>query len=119
VFLCPFSFSDLVFLVALDPSYPSFRIFFMGVCCIAESEGRVVDFGDLISADCVLCRLSKELFAFAFPALNTWKLIKDHMASEGSSWHQVRSKELPSRLSDREDRGNSINESVGLRLVEG
>ena len=86
----------------------------MGVCCIAKSEGRVVDFGDLILTNCVLCRLSKELFAFTFPALNTWKLIKDRMASEGSSWHQVRSKKLPSGLSDREDRGNSTDETPSV-----
>ena len=110
-FPCPFSFSGLVFLVALDSLYPSFRIFFVGVCRIAESESRAVDFGDLISANYVLRRSSEELFAFAFPVLNTWRLIKDRMASEGSSWPQVWSEELPSGLSDREDGGHSANET--------
>ena len=70
-FLCPFFFSNLVFLVALDPSHFSFRRFFVGVCRIAESEGRAVDFGDLVPSGCVLRRLSKELFDLVFPALDT------------------------------------------------
>ena len=43
----------------------------MGVCRIAESEGRPVNFGDLVSPDSVLRRLSEELFNLVFPALNT------------------------------------------------
>ena len=58
----------------------------MGVCRVAESEGRAICFGDLILADCVLRRLSEELFALAFPMISTWKLLRGHMASEGSSW---------------------------------
>ena len=65
------SFFDLFFLVTLDPSHLSFRNFFVGVCRIVESEGRSMDFDDLIPVDCVLRRLSEELFAFAFPVLNT------------------------------------------------
>ncbi len=84
-FPCPFSFSGLVFSVALDPSHPSYRNFFVEVCRIAKSEGRALDFGDLIPTDSVLRRLSKELFDFASPTLSTWRLIKDRMASEGSS----------------------------------
>ena len=38
------------------------------------------------------------------------------MASEESSWPQVRSEELPSGLSDREDGGRSANET---QLVSG
>ena len=113
-FSCPFSFFGLVFLVALDSSYLSFRNFFVGVCCIAKSESKAVDFGDLIPADCVLRRLLKELFAFAFPALNTWRLIKDCMASEGSSWPQVRSEELSSGLSDPKDGGHSADETPSV-----
>ncbi len=67
----------------------------MGVCRVAESEGRAICFGDLISDDCVLRRLSEELFALAFPVISTWKLLRGHMASEGSSWPQVRFEELP------------------------
>jgi hypothetical protein len=48
----------------------------VGVCRVAESEGRAICFGDLISADCVLRRLSEELFALAFPAISTWKLLR-------------------------------------------
>uniref|UniRef100_A0A2N9FJN7 Uncharacterized protein n=1 Tax=Fagus sylvatica TaxID=28930 RepID=A0A2N9FJN7_FAGSY len=106
--------NSLVFLVALDPSHPSFRHFFVGVSHIAESEGRAVDFSDLIPADSVLRRLSEELYAFAFPALNTWRLIKDRMASKGSSWHKVRSEKLPSGLSNREDGGNLADETPSV-----
>ena len=102
------------FLIALDPSYSSLRNFFVGVCRVAESEGRPVCFGDLVSANCVLRRLLEELFSLAFPAINTWKLFKDRMASEGSSWPQVRSEELLSGLSDREDKGNSTNETPSV-----
>uniref|UniRef100_A0A2N9EJ31 Uncharacterized protein n=1 Tax=Fagus sylvatica TaxID=28930 RepID=A0A2N9EJ31_FAGSY len=79
-----------------------------------NNESKAVDFGDLIPADCVLRRLLKELFAFASPALNTWRLIKDCMASEGSSWPQVRSEELSSGLSDREDGGHSADETPSV-----
>ena len=43
----------------------------MGVCRIAESEGRSVNFRDLISPDSVLHRLSEELFSLVFSALST------------------------------------------------
>uniref|UniRef100_A0A2N9F2G8 Uncharacterized protein n=1 Tax=Fagus sylvatica TaxID=28930 RepID=A0A2N9F2G8_FAGSY len=38
----------------------------------------------------------------------------DRMASEGSSWHQVRSEELPSGLSVREDGGNYTDETPSI-----
>jgi hypothetical protein len=38
-------FSDLVFPAVLDPSYFSLKRFFVGVCRVAESEGRVLDLG--------------------------------------------------------------------------
>jgi hypothetical protein len=59
--------------------------FFVGVCRVAESEGKAICFRDLVPIDCVLRCLSEELFALAFPAISTWKLLKDRMASEGSS----------------------------------
>ncbi len=86
----------------------------MGVCRLAESEGRAICFGDLIPANCVFRRLSEELFALAFPAISTWKLFRGHMASEGSSWPKVRSDELPEGLSDREDGGNSSDETQSI-----
>jgi hypothetical protein len=113
-FLCPFFFSNLVFLVALDPSHFSFRRFFVGVCCIAESEGRAVDFGDLVPSGCVLRRLSKELFDLVFPALDTWKTVKDLMASEGNSWSLVRSEDLPEGLFDRDESGCSSEETPSV-----
>uniref|UniRef100_A0A2N9HZ47 Uncharacterized protein n=1 Tax=Fagus sylvatica TaxID=28930 RepID=A0A2N9HZ47_FAGSY len=73
---------------ALDPSHSSFMNFFVGVCRVAESEGKAICFGDLVPTDCVLRCLSKELFALSSPAISTWKLLKDCMASEGSNWHQ-------------------------------
>uniref|UniRef100_A0A2N9J012 Uncharacterized protein n=1 Tax=Fagus sylvatica TaxID=28930 RepID=A0A2N9J012_FAGSY len=36
------------------------------------------------------------------------------MASEGSSWHEVRSEELPEGLSDREDEGRSTDEAPSV-----
>ena len=81
---------------------------------MAESEGKAICFGDLVSADCVLRRLSKELFALAFPVISTWKFLRDRMASEGSSWHQVWSEELPKGLSYREDGGNSSDETPSV-----
>ncbi len=105
--------SDLVFLVALDPSHSSFRNFFVGVCRVAESEGRAVDFGDLVPSNCVLRRLSEELFALAFPALNTWKTIKDLMASKGNSWSLVHSEDLSEGLFNR-DEGDHLLEETSL-----
>jgi hypothetical protein len=55
------------------------------VCRVAESEGKAVDFGDLVPTDCVLRRLSEEFFALAFLTLSTWKMVKDFMAFEGNS----------------------------------
>ena len=81
---------------------------------MAESEGKAICFGDLVSADCVLRRLSEELFALAFPVISTWKFLRDRMASEGSSWHQVWSEELPKGLSYREDGGNSSDETPSV-----
>uniref|UniRef100_A0A2N9G8P9 Uncharacterized protein n=1 Tax=Fagus sylvatica TaxID=28930 RepID=A0A2N9G8P9_FAGSY len=46
----------------------------MGVCRVAESEGKPVDFGDLVPSDCVLRRLLEELFSLIFPALSTWRM---------------------------------------------
>ncbi len=79
----------------------SLRNFFVGVCRIAESEGRPVDFRDLVPSDCVLHHLSKELFNLVFPALSTWRLVRESMASERGSWSLVHSEDLPEGLSDR------------------
>jgi hypothetical protein len=57
----------------------------MGVCRIAESEGRPMDFGDLVPSDCVLRRLSEELFSLVFPTLRTWREVRDTMLSERGS----------------------------------
>jgi hypothetical protein len=83
----------------------------VGVCRIVESEGRAVDFGDLIPSDYVLHRLSEELFALAFPALSTWKTIRDFMASEGNSWSLVRSEYLFKGLSDKDEGDHSSEET--------
>jgi hypothetical protein len=106
--------SDLVFLVALDPSHSPFRNYFVGVGRIAESEGKAVDFGDLVPLDCVLRRLSKELFALAFPALSTWKTVKDYMASKGNSWSLVHSEDLPEGLSDKDEGDHSSEETPSI-----
>jgi hypothetical protein len=86
----------------------------VGVCRIAESEGRAVDFGDLVPSGCVLRCLSKELFDLVFPALDTWKTVKDLMASEGNSWSLVRSEDLPEGLSDRDESGCSSEETPSV-----
>ena len=103
-------FSDLLFSRTLDPPYHSLGNFFVGVCRVAESEGRPICFGDLIPADCVLRRLLEDLFAFASPEISTWSLLRCRMAFEGSC-HEVRLEELPSGLSNREGGGNSEDET--------
>jgi hypothetical protein len=72
----------------------------VGVCRITESDGRPVDFGDLIPSDCVLRRLSKELFTLVFPALSTWRVVRDSMVSKRGSWSLVRSEDLLEGLSE-------------------
>jgi hypothetical protein len=74
---------------------------------VAKSEGRVLDFGDLVSSACVLCRLSEELFDLVSPALDTWKVVKGLMAFQGGSWSSVRSEDLPEGLSDRDEGSRS------------
>ena len=112
----PFSvlFSGLVLLVALDPSYFSLKIFFVGVCRVAEREGRALDLGDLVSLGCVLCRLSEELFDLVSPALDTWKVVKGLMVSEGNSWSLVRSEDLPEGLSGEGGSGGQSEETPSV-----
>uniref|UniRef100_A0A2N9EPN1 Uncharacterized protein n=1 Tax=Fagus sylvatica TaxID=28930 RepID=A0A2N9EPN1_FAGSY len=64
-------------LISLDPLHFSLKRFFVGVCREAESGGRVLDLGDLVSPDNVLRGLSEELFDFVFPALDTWKVVRE------------------------------------------
>ena len=106
------AFFRFSFLIPLDPLHFSFRNFFVGVCRVVESKGRAICFGDLVLANCVLRRLSKELFALANSALSTWRVLRDLMAFKGSSWPSVQSEKLPNGLSDREDVGNSSDETL-------
>ena len=85
-----FPVSSFVFL--LSPIWVSLltldhllKKFFVGVCRIAESEGRQIDFGDLVPSSCVLRRLSEELFTIVCPALSTWRVVRDSMVSERGS----------------------------------
>ncbi len=110
-FSYPLSFFDLDFSVALDPS---FRNFFVGVCRIAESEGRPVDFGDLVPSDCVLRRLSEELFALAFPALSTWRAVRDSMVSEGNSGSSIHFEDLSEGHSNRGEDSRSSEETPSV-----
>jgi hypothetical protein len=73
-----------------------------------------MDFGDLIPADCVFRRLSKELFALAFLAISTWRLLRDHMASEGSSWHESGLKSCRAGSPIKEDGDNSSDETPSV-----
>jgi hypothetical protein len=94
----------------------------MGVCRIAEREGRPVDFGDLVPSDCVLHRLSEELFALVFPALSTWRVVRDSMVSGENSGSSVHSEDLPEGLSDRGEDSRSSEETPsvsGLSKVVG
>ena len=86
----------------------------MGVCRIAEGEGRAVDFGYLVPSGCVLRRLSEELFDLVFPTLHTWKTVKDLIASEGNSWSLVHSEDLPEGLSNRDESGRSLEETPSV-----
>jgi hypothetical protein len=107
-----FSFSDLgSFFATLDHSL---RNFFLGVCRTAESEGRPISFGDLIPSSCILHRLSKELFTLVSPALSTWRVVRESMASERGSWSSVRSEDLPEGLSDRDEGSRSLEETPSV-----
>uniref|UniRef100_A0A2N9EW45 Major facilitator superfamily (MFS) profile domain-containing protein n=1 Tax=Fagus sylvatica TaxID=28930 RepID=A0A2N9EW45_FAGSY len=90
------------------------RNFFLGVCRIAESEGRPINFGDLIPSSCVLHHLSEELFELVSPALNTWREVRELMVSEGGSWTSVRSEDLPEGLSDRDEGSRSLEETPSI-----
>ena len=72
----------------------------MGVCREAESGGRTLDRGDLVSPDSVLRRLSEELFDLVFPVLDTWRVVKGSMATERNSWSSIHFEDLPEGLSD-------------------
>ena len=62
----------------------------------------------------MLCRLSEEFFDLVSPTLDTWKVIRGLMASEESSWHEVRSEELPEGLSDRGEDSRSQEEAPSV-----
>uniref|UniRef100_A0A2N9H8T4 Uncharacterized protein n=2 Tax=Fagus sylvatica TaxID=28930 RepID=A0A2N9H8T4_FAGSY len=79
-----------------------------------KSEGRAIDFGDLVPHDCVLRRVSEELFNLSFPALATWRALRDRMADEGSGWSPVRSEDLPEGLSDRDEDTRSLEETPSI-----
>uniref|UniRef100_A0A2N9HB48 Uncharacterized protein n=1 Tax=Fagus sylvatica TaxID=28930 RepID=A0A2N9HB48_FAGSY len=79
-----------------------------------KSEGRAIDFGDLVPYDCVLRRVSEELFNLSFPALTTWRALRDRMADEGSGWSPVRSEDLPEGLSDRDEGTRSLEETPSI-----
>ena len=81
---------------------------------MAESEGRVLDFGDLVSSACVLRRLSEELFDLVSPVLDTWKVVRGLMAFQGGSWSSVRSEDLPKGLSDRDEGSRSPEETPSV-----
>ena len=84
------------------------------MCRVAESEGRPIDFGDLIPSSCVLHRLSGELFELMSPSLNTWREVRGLMVSEGGSWASVRSEDLPEGLSDRDEGSRSTKETPSI-----
>ena len=86
----------------------------MGVCRIAESEGRPVDFGDLVPSDYVLRHLSEELFALAFPALSMWKAVRDLMVSEGNSGSSVHFEDLFEGHSNRGEDNRSSEETLSV-----
>ena len=86
----------------------------MGVCRIAESDGRPIDFGDLVPSDCVLRRLSEELFTLVFQTLSTWRVVRDSMVPERGSWTSVRSEDLPEGLSDRGEDSRSQEEAPSV-----
>ncbi len=73
IFLFRFKF---LLLVTLDSLHFALKRLFVRVCRVVESEGRVLDFGELVPSDCVLCRLSEEFFGLVSPALDTWKVVR-------------------------------------------
>uniref|UniRef100_A0A2N9HFQ4 Uncharacterized protein n=1 Tax=Fagus sylvatica TaxID=28930 RepID=A0A2N9HFQ4_FAGSY len=81
---------------------------------MAESEGKAIDFGDLIPLDCVLRRVSKELFNLSFLALSTWRALRDTMATAEGSWSLVHSEDLPEGLSDRGEDSRSTEETPSV-----
>jgi hypothetical protein len=81
---------------------------------VAESEGRAIDFGDLVPPDCVLRRVSEELFNLSFPTLNVWRALRDRMAAQGGSWSSVRSEDLPEGLSERDEGSRSPEETPSV-----
>jgi hypothetical protein len=84
------------------------------VCRTAESEGRPINFGDLIPSSCVLHCLSEELFTLVSPTLNAWREVRELMVSEGGSWTSVRFENLPEGLSDRDEGSRSLEETPSV-----
>uniref|UniRef100_A0A2N9GNP2 Uncharacterized protein n=1 Tax=Fagus sylvatica TaxID=28930 RepID=A0A2N9GNP2_FAGSY len=95
-------------------SEPLLLRLFVRVCRVVEGEDRVLDFGELVPSDCVLRRLSEEFFGLVSPALDTGKIIRGLMVSGESSWHEVRSEELPEGLSDRDEDSRSQGEAPSV-----
>uniref|UniRef100_A0A2N9GE05 Uncharacterized protein n=1 Tax=Fagus sylvatica TaxID=28930 RepID=A0A2N9GE05_FAGSY len=104
----------VVHLLVLDSSHFSLRRFFVGVCRVVESEGRVLDLGDLVPSACVLRCLSEEFVDLVFPELDTWKLVRGLMVSQEGSWSSVRFEDLPKGLSDGDDGSRSLEETPSV-----
>jgi hypothetical protein len=81
---------------------------------VAESEGRAIDLGDLVSPGCALRHLSEELFDLVFPALGTWRVVRDSMVLERGSWSLVHSEDLPEGLSDRGEDSRPSDEAPSV-----
>ena len=109
------SFSPFpIWILSLDSLHFSLKRFFVGVCREAESGGRILDLGDLVSPDSVLRWLSEELFDFVFSAIDTWRVVKGLMATERGSWSSVHSEDLPEGLSDRGEDSRSTEETPSV-----
>ena len=58
-----------------------------------------------VSPDCVLHRLSAELYSVICPAISTWEAVRSRMAANEAEWPLPLSEELPEGLSDESNGG--------------
>ena len=81
---------------------PSFRLFFIGISRFADNDLGLPPLKGYVSSNSVLHRLVAKLYSIVYPAVNTWGVIRDLMATNKTEWPLLLSDELPEGLSSPE-----------------
>jgi hypothetical protein len=77
-------------------------LFFVGISRFADNDLGLPSLKGYVSSNSVLHRLAAELYSIVYPAVSTWGVIRDLMATNKTEWPLPLSDELPEGLSSPE-----------------